>query len=151
MSVELVEITADTVRDVCRLDAGDGGVQVAPNAVSIAQAHFHRAAWFRAIHAGGERVGFIMLWDPSLDAEAAERRFFLWRFMIDARFQGRGHGRAALERLIEHVRTRPGADALYLSHVRGVERAGRFYRSLGFEYTGEEEDGELIMRRALGA
>ena len=151
MSVELVGITADTVRDVCRLDAGDGGVQVAPNAVSIAQAYFHRAAWFRAIHADGGLVGFAMLWDPSLDPQAGERRFFVWRFMIDARFQGRGHGRAALGLLVEHVRTRPGADALYLSHVKGIDRAARLYRAAGFAYTGEEEDGELIMRRALPA
>lgn len=47
MVIRLQEITATTVRAVCRLDAGDGGRQVAPNAVSIAQAYFEPAAWFR--------------------------------------------------------------------------------------------------------
>ncbi len=148
MTVRLVEITKDTVHAVCKLDAGDGGRQVAPNAVSIAQAYFHDEAWFRAIHAGDDLVGFLMLWDPSLVAASEEPRFILWRFMVDARFQRRGHGRAALELAFAHVRSRGGRQ-LYLSHVKGVEASARLYRALGFTYTGVEEDGELWMVRAL--
>jgi diamine N-acetyltransferase len=148
LAVELVEVTKDSVRAVCGLDAGDGGRQVAPNAVSIAQAYFHEEAWFRAIHANGELVGFLMLWDPSRVASSEDPRFIVWRFMIDARFQRRGHGRAALELAIAHVRSRGGYE-LYLSHVKTVDEAARLYRSLGFTYTGVEEDGELWMVRAL--
>lgn len=149
MDVRLVEVTKDTLRAVCRLDAGDGGQQVAPNAVSIAQAHFSPEAWFRAVHAGDELVGFLMLYDPSLVDAPEEKEFMLWRLMIDARFQGRGYGAAAVDALAAHVRTRPGGDALYVSHVKGVERLARFYASLGFAYTGDEEDGELWMVRRL--
>jgi diamine N-acetyltransferase len=149
MAIELREVTKDSVRAVCRLDAGDNGEQVAPNAVSIAQAHFSPHAWFRAIHAGDELVGFLMLYDPSLAPDPEDREFMLWRLMIDRRFHGRGHGHAAVEALATHVRTRPGGDTLYVSHVKEADRLARFYRSLGFDYTGEEDDGELIMRRAL--
>jgi len=149
MDVRLQQITADTVRQVCTLDAGDGGTQVAPNAVSIAQAYFEPAAWFRAIAVSEELVGFVMLYDPTLAPAQTEPRFMLWRLMIDRRWQGRGFGHAAVRCLLEHVRTRPGADTLYVSHVEGVERAARFYRSLGFEYTGEVDDGELVMRRPV--
>lgn len=147
--VELREVTKDSVRDVCRLDAGDDGRNVAPNAVSIAQAYFCPEAWFRAIHAGDELVGFLMLYDPSLTAAPEEKEFMLWRLMIDRRFQGRGYGHAAVEALVAHVLTRPGADALYVSHVKEAEPLAHFYRSLGFHYTGDEEDGELWMKRAL--
>jgi diamine N-acetyltransferase len=150
MSVSLREITRDSVRTVCRLDAGDGGVQVAPNAVSIAQAHFEPAAWFRAIHAGDDLVGFLMLYDPTLSPAPEEERFTLWRLMIDKGHQGRGYGRAAVERLVEHVMTRPGADALFVSHVKQAQKLALFYRSLGFAYTGEELEGELVMARRLG-
>jgi diamine N-acetyltransferase len=149
MDVQLVEITKDTVRAVCKLDAGDGGAQVAPNAHSIAQAHFAPEAWFRAIHADGALAGFLMLYDPTLVPAPEEREFMLWRLMIDVRHQGRGVGRAAVERLCEHVRTRPGGDALYVSHVKESARLARFYASLGFAYTGDEEDGELWMVRRL--
>ena len=149
MAIKLREVTAKTVSAVCKLDAGDGGQQVAPNAVSIAQAHFAPEAWFRAVYDGDELVGFVMLNDPTLAEAPEEREFFLWRLMIDHRFQARGLGRATVERLVEHVRTRPGAERLLVSHVKGAERVGRFYSSLGFRYTGREEDGELEMALEL--
>lgn len=145
MNVTLNEITRDNVRAVCRLDAGDGGVQVAPNAVSIAEAYFYEEAWFRSIHAGDELVGFVMLYDPTLSASPEEPDFFLWRLMIDRRHQAKGYGRAAVRCLIEHVRTRPGAQRLMVSHVKSAEAVGRFYQSLGFRYTGAEVDGEQVM------
>ncbi len=64
--VTLREITADTVRRVSLLDVGPGQDNlVAPNAFSIAQAHFAPEAWFRAIYADEEPVGFAMLEDWS--------------------------------------------------------------------------------------
>ena len=149
MDVELREITKATVIAVVRLDAGDGGRQVAPNAVSIAQAYFEPAAWFRGIYAADVPVGFVMIYDPSLAAAPEHDYFYLWRLMIDKAHQGRGFGRTAVERLIEHVRTRPGAAELRLSHVPAAEPLARFYRSLGFGYTGEVDDGELVMAMRL--
>lgn len=149
MQISLKPVTRETVRAVCALDAGDRGAQVAPNAVSIAQAYFQREAWFRSIYAADELVGFVMLYDPTLVSEPEEREFFLWRLMIDRAFQGRGFGRGAVERLIEHVKTRPGAVELLVSHVEAAEALGRFYTSLGFRYTGKVDDGEKVMVRAL--
>ncbi len=149
MPIELREVTRETVAAVCKLDAGDGGKQVAPNAVSIAQAHFAPEAWFRAVHADAELVGFVMLYDPTLVEAPAEREFFLWRLMIDYRHHGKGFGRAAVERLVDHVRSRPGSQRLLVSHIKGAERLARFYQSLGFRYTGTEDEGELVMARDL--
>ena len=149
MNLQLREITKDTLRPVLKLEAGDGGRNVAPNAVSIAQAHFAPEAWFRAIHVDDMLVGFVMLFDPTLTPTPEENQFFLWRFMIDERQQGHGYGRAALRLVIEHVRTRPGANELYVSHNKSAEPLARFYASLGFRYTGEEDEGELVMVRPL--
>jgi diamine N-acetyltransferase len=149
MPIELREVTRDSVRAVCRLDAGDGGRQVAPNAFSIAQAYFAPEAWFRAVYAEAEPVGFVMLYDPTLVPAPAEPDFFVWRLMIDRQHQCKGYGRAAMERLIEHVCTRPGAERLLVSHVKDADRLAAFYQSLGFCYTGAEDDGELVMARAL--
>ncbi len=149
MNVRLVEVTRASVRAVCRLDAGDGGSSVAPNAVSIAEAHFCPQAWFRAIEVDGQLAGFLMLYDPSLGTAPEETDFSLWRLMVDARFQGRGIGSRAVELLVDHVRTRPDARELYLSHVAGNQDAARLYQRLGFRYTGVEDEGELMMVRAL--
>jgi len=149
MLVSLKEINRENMRAVCRLDAGDGGKNVAPNAMSIAQAYFYDEAWFRGIFAGDEPVGFVMLNDPKLTPTPENPHYYLWRLMIDKGQQGKGYGHAAVERLVEHVRTRPGASELWVSHVIGAEPLARFYGSLGFRYNGEEDDGELVMVRPL--
>jgi len=143
--VTLREVTADTVRTICRLDVHEAQRQfVAPNAVSIAQAYFSEHAWFRAIYAGKTPVGFLMLEDQPEKPE-----YYLWRFMIDARYQGMGFGRRALELLIEHVRTRPGATELLTSVHQAEGGPQRFYERIGFALTGEYEEGEAVMRLRL--
>jgi diamine N-acetyltransferase len=64
--------------------------------------------------------------------------------MIAGEPQGKGYGRRAMELLIEHVKTRPGAEELLLSYVPGEGSPEGFYRRLGFEPTGEENEGEIM-------
>jgi diamine N-acetyltransferase len=117
---------------------------VAPNAISIAQAHFSGKAWFRAIYADEMAVGFIMLYD---DSEKPE--YFLWRLMIARPYQGKGYGRKAIELLIEYVKTRPGGRELSASYVPMEGGPEGFYRRMGFEPTGEVDDGEIVVRLTL--
>lgn len=144
--VSLREITKETVREITCLKVSPEQERfVATNAESIAEAYFSPdTAWFRAIYADDTPVGFLMLED-----NAAAKEYSLWRFMIDARYQRKGIGQKALELLFEHVKTRPGATALTTSCVPGKGSPGPFYETMGFVYTGEEDDGELIMRREL--
>ena len=116
--VSLREVTASTVREVTELHVAPAQSRyVATNAVSIAQAYFHREeAWFRSIHAGNLLVGFAMLRDQTLmDSPTRPLGLSLWRFMIDHRFQGCGYGHNALQLIVAHSRTRPGIDALHTS------------------------------------
>ena len=117
---------------------------VADNATSIAQAHFCTEAWFRAIYAGEQPVGFVMLSDKPEKPE-----YYLWRFMIGADHQGKGYGRRAIELLIEHVRTRPRAEVLFTSVVEAEGGPRLFYEKLGFVSTGRHEEGELVLRYEL--
>lgn len=149
MPVQLREVTRQTVIQVIKLDAGDDGKQVAPNAVSMAQAYFQKEAWFRAVYDGDALVGFVMVYDPTLAEEAGEPDFFLWRLMVDRAHQGKGYGRAAVEAVVEHLRTQRGAKRLLVSHVKGADRLAAFYASLGFTYTGAEDNGELVMARPV--
>lgn len=144
--VTLREVTRETLYDILLLKVTPEQERfVSPNEVSIAEAHFSpEVAWFRAIYYGETPVGFLMLRD-----EESKAHYYLWRFMIDARYQGSGVGRRAMELLFEHVRTRPGATALWTSVVEGEGGPGPFYERLGFVYTGTEDEGELVMRRDL--
>jgi diamine N-acetyltransferase len=154
--VSLREITIHDVRAVCMLDVAlDQDGLVAPNAVSIAQAHFSPEAWFRAIYADDVPVGFAMLedWSQVLDREPelyeGERFIALWRFMIDHRYQGLGFGAQAIQLLIAQARSRPTVKNMLLSFVPKENNPEAFYQRFGFVRTGEEDEGELIMRLTL--
>lgn len=139
--VTLREVTSDNLDEILRLKVKPEQEKfVANNAISIAQAHFEPKAWFRAIYADETPVGFLMLYD---DPEKTD--YFLWRFMIDARYQGMNFGRRALELLIEYVRSQPNATELLLSYVPEEGSPEKFYSGLGFVNTGEVHDGENVM------
>jgi diamine N-acetyltransferase len=149
--VTLREITAETVREICRLTdtlPPPKKYMVAPNAVSIAQAYFEPKAWFRAIYAGETPVGFVMLYDDDGLPEG-EPEYFLWRFMIAGPHHGKGFGRRAIELLVEYVKTRPGATELQTSCGQGPGSPEGFYRRVGFEPTGEILGAELVLRLPL--
>jgi diamine N-acetyltransferase len=140
--VSLRPVTAENAGTIMRLKVAPGQEQfVASNERSLAQAHFSREAWYRAIYADEVPVGFLMLYDDPVKPE-----YFLWRLMIDAAYQGNGFGHQAMQHLIEHVRGRPNAKELLLSHGEGEGNPGAFYTSMGFQYTGETLHGELVMR-----
>jgi diamine N-acetyltransferase len=145
--VSLREVTEQTVVKICKLSdtlTAPQSKMVAPNALSIAQAHFSHYAWFRAIYADETPVGFIMLYDNPDEPE-----YFLWRLMIAAPHQGKGYGRQAMEHLIAYVRTRPNAKELLVSCGEGEGSPEGFYRTLGFERNGEMEEDEVVLSLAL--
>lgn len=143
--MELREVTEETVREVCALQvAPDQRRFVAPNAVSLAEASFAPRAWPRAIYADDVPVGFAML---SIDE--AEPEYYLWRLMIADGFQGHGYGRAAIALIADHVRAMPGATHLVTSWVPGPGSPEGFYLGIGFEPTGEVDDGEVVARLEL--
>jgi diamine N-acetyltransferase len=105
---------------------------------------------------GDRVVGFVMLSDgiPAdvLDSDPTlVGPYFLWRLLIDENAQRQGYGSAALDALVEYVRTRPGADALLTSASQGEGSPQPFYERYGFVPTGEVHEGEVVLRLDLRA
>ena len=155
--VTLREVTKSSVRTISLLDVGPGqNGLVAPNAFSIAQAHFHSEAWFRAVYADETPVGFAMLEDWSQVSGREPEKFegepyvALWRFMIDHRFQKFGFGAQAMHLLIAHARSRPDTANMLLSFVPIENNPERFYTRFGFTRTGTMDGDEVVMRLMLG-
>lgn len=143
--VSLREVTAETVREVCRLSVAPGQERfVARNAESIAEAYFCKEAWFRAVYADETPVGFVMLYD-----DPSKPEYYLWRFMVAGEHQGKGYGQRAMDLVIDHVKARPMAEELRTSYVPGDGSPESFYRGLGFEPTGEVDEGEIVMSLRL--
>ncbi|MDG2482289.1 MAG: GNAT family N-acetyltransferase [Alphaproteobacteria bacterium] len=153
--VTLREITRETVRRIMGLGVKpEQEDNVTSNAVSIAEAYFEPGAWFRAIYAGDEPVGFIMLFDPTLPGATAGSvamdEVGLWRFMVDGRYQSHGYGRQALDLVCGRLRSRGDVARLCSSYVPGPHGSEAFYLGYGFRKTGQmTHDGtetEILLR-----
>jgi len=124
--------------------AEDQGHLVAPNSISIAEAYFEPKAWFRAVYAEDEPVGFVMLYD---DPDTPE--YYLWRMMIADSHQRKGYGKRVLQLIVDYVRSRPGGTAITVGAVPDEGSPQPFYESFGFVATGEVKSGEVILKLEL--
>lgn len=105
------------------------------------------------VYLGKKPVGFLMItYDVGEDdgtEPSAEwflrNSYYIWRFMIDRRWQGRGYGRQALQLALDFIRTFPAGEATYcwLSYEPTNEVARKLYLSFGFvEQPEHYEEGE---------
>lgn len=106
----------------------------------MAQANFHKDAWFRGIYVNDEAVGFVML---NLDHEKSD--YYLWRFMIDKKHQGKGYGKLALDEIVKYLKQFEGAKVLRSSVDMGEASPLQFYLKYGFEETDRWDDGEKVI------
>ena len=118
-----------------------------------------------AIYNDDTIVGFIMMgYDDDWSGEEREDwlssdiykeyegidYYFIWRFMIDEKYQNKGYGKEALRKAIEFIKTKPCGEAQYitLSYEKENVVAKNLYASFGF-YEPEEfgpyyhEDDEI--------
>lgn len=161
--ITLAKITYENARKVVDLQlAPHQRTLVDSNAQSLAEAYCSLKqdkipCVPLAIAHEGEAVGFLMyeyyVPTPEKPEEALQKEpyYYLYRLMVDASQQGKGYGRAAMERLIEHVRTAPEGKgtALYICYLPDNLVAKAFYESLGFVETGQVVDGEVFTRLEL--
>jgi len=144
--IHFMRITAQTMNIICKLSDTLSPVHrrmVADNVWSIAEAHFSAGVWFRAIYADDTPVGFIMThtgsdYEDGIDCPGV----FLWRLMIAAPYHRKGYGKAALMKLIAHLKAL-GIPQLTTSCGLGEGSPEGFYRGLGFVPTGGTYDDEI--------
>ena len=144
--IHFMRITATTMNKICELSETLTPAQkhmVAPNVRSIAEAHFSPSVWMRAIYADDIPIGFIMThtgsdYEDGIDCPGV----FLWRFMIAGPYQGKGYGKLALEKLIQHLKAM-GIPLFYTSYGPGEGSPEGFYKKLGFTPTGGHYDDEI--------
>jgi diamine N-acetyltransferase len=143
VAVALVPVTRENVAAVCDLAVRDDqrGL-VAPAAKTVAEAKcYEPGAFLRAITADGEPVGVVWV-------QTDEPVPYLVRFMVDARRQGRGIGRAAVALVIDEMRA-AGHRELELSYVPAEGGAERFWLGCGFEPTGRMHEDEVLVHMDL--
>lgn len=154
--LHLEELNDDNIWDVVDLKVFRAQKSfVADNCFSIVDAYAVRNTPCKVFPFGifkdKKPVGFIMIaYNVAAIAdeplEYQKDNYYIWRFMIDKRYQGRGYGREAMQLALDFIRTWPCgvADNCTLSYEPENEVAARLYRSFGFEETGDVDGGEVV-------
>ncbi|MGZ4594659.1 MAG: GNAT family N-acetyltransferase [Actinomycetes bacterium] len=151
--VSLREITEDNrvaVEALAVTDEQTHYVASVTQSLQDAEEYPDAKAWYRAVYVEDEPVGFVMISDGiTVDDPSYVGPYYLWRLLVDHRFQGRGVGTAALDLVARHVRTRPDARKLLVSCAVGPRSPVAFYERYGFRLTGEVHEGEPILELDL--
>lgn len=162
-TVELRDIvTEDDIEAVMGLRRGRGqerylGMMISHFEDAIADAKACPRMWSVHDAATGQLVGFVMISD-NIPAETLVADddvvgpYYLWRLLIDHRFQGRGYGTATIDRVVDFLRAnRPNAEVLLTSCKAGDGSPQPFYLKYGFTKTGEVKWGEDLLTLDLAS
>lgn len=139
--VSLRAITRDNLDAILRLNVDpDQKTFVASNVYSLAEAWTEPSFQPFAIYHADEPVGFTMY-----GLEESTARWWVVRLMVDAGHQAHGFGRAAMQLLLPLMVERHGMQRIVTSYEPGNDVAAALYRKLGFQDTGELDEGEYLM------
>ena len=146
--VEFVEINEENYEAVLKLkitDEQNEGKFIAPNVRSIADAYVYRIAgdvFPYAVQDGEAVVGFVLL-----DEDEEEKEIMIWRMMVDKDYQGKGYGRAIVEKVMKQFEADSRFEVLIADYVKGNDVMGKLLESFGFEYEEfDEENNEYVMK-----
>lgn len=138
-----MSIRQATQADQPRVDAIRHGVTENrlsdPSKVSAAEVDWYREkAIFLVSEEESEVVGF---------ACANHQTSFVWALFVDPAHEGRGHGRALLDAVLERLAA-AGHRQVWLTTGAGT-RAERFYRQHGWLDMGRQLDGQVAFIKTL--
>ena len=138
--VDLRPITMDNFHDCINLKVGKGQEKfVASNMYSLAEAKADGVSIPLGIYHNNTLVGFTMYWFD-------EKNEMGWidRLMVDEKYQKHGYGRMTMIQVIERLKAHEKCKIIRTSFEISNENAGKLYKSLGFQETGEICDGEVV-------
>ncbi|MCB2300316.1 GNAT family N-acetyltransferase [Clostridium tagluense] len=146
MNILLKEVTSDNWMDCVHLKVSEAQKHfVATNSFSLAQSKYEPDFTPMCIYDDETMVGFVMFGIDEDEDKNVDDEFWICRFMIDEKFQGKGYGKKSMAKIIEYIGNNYNYDEVYLSEVPENEVAKGLYKSFGFEFTGEVEDEEEVM------
>lgn len=100
-------------------------------------------ALYWAIYADETPVGFVMIADEVGSPDYIAH--YLWKLLIDERYQRRGFGTATLDLVVEYFRNR-GVATMWTSAGQGEGSPVTFYERYGFQRTGDSHGDEVLLR-----
>lgn len=164
--VELRKITGDNIDEVIALEVGENQKEFieTTNLRSFADAHMLNVdgipATPLAVYADNTMVGFLMYIYDTMDHESFEDEFFygkksyfIWHMMIERRYQGKGYGKLAFEKMLMDIESMPNGEAEYVTLFYRTSNvvAKTLYASFGFIDTGIIQNNSMLAIKNLDA
>jgi diamine N-acetyltransferase len=157
MNITLQPVTATNWQSLIELKVReDQKGFVGSNLYSIAEAQFgfefekngHWNLHPFGIYDGDQPVGFLM-YGYSFGHPAWQA--YIFRFMVDEKYQCMGYGRSGIRKIIEVFRADERVKGVGISYKPSNDVARRLYASLGFFETGDTVGDEVLAVLNLGS
>lgn len=140
--VEIVELNAENWYDCCELEVSEEQKEyIEPNAVSIAQSKFETTLKPYAIYVEEKVVGFLMYNSVVEELDG----FWVYRIMVDKRYQGNGIGKAATKLMMTEMIESLNAKKIVVGYHPKNMGAHNLYGSLGFIDNGDRFGKEMAV------
>ena len=119
---------------------------VADSATILARAYAYRESRSKAyvIYNDTLPVGMALYYDC-----AELNAYDLSQLFIDERYQGNGFGIEATKQILDKMKSDSKYDKVMLCYIDGNEVAKNMYEKLRFKLTGDRDEDEIIMEKAL--
>ena len=119
---------------------------VADSATILARAYAYRESRSKeyVIYNDTLPVGMALYYDC-----AELNAYDLSQLFIDERYQGNGFGIEATKQILDKMKSDSKYDKVILCYIDGNEAARNMYEKLGFTLTGDRDEDEIIMEKAL--
>ena len=140
--VKITELNADNWYDCCNLEVTtEQGEFIKSNAISIVQSTFEPTLKPYAIYAGDTVVGFLMYNSVKEELDG----YWIYRIMVDKKFQGMGIGKKATKLMIAEMVKLPDPKKIVVGYHPENLEAHNLYMSLGFFDNGNRFGKEMAV------
>lgn len=140
--LKLIDIDSENFWEITKLKVTKEQEEfVASNTFSIAQSKVQPECIPLAIYKDKTPIGFLMYCMDSIDNE-----YWIYRVMIDIKYQSKGYGRQAMELLINRIKEDKEHHIIYISFEPENQWAKSMYESMGFTPDGRIVEGEIVYK-----
>ena len=148
MNITLQPITEENFLDAFNLKLKKEQESFVSHPVrSLAQAYVYRDQCQPfGIYHEDIMVGYVMvIYDYD------EEVYNIWHMMIDKAYQGRGYGKAAMQRVLSYIASKPFGNSNHVSLTCAPDNKAAYglYKRLGFNESGRSDEDEVELELYL--